>query len=160
MRLFLHNLTLYETSTRKTILKIFSYLLCHLSFKVLRFLSLDLLASIRRLVLMAYPKSRGCPWVILVPVMTLTAVEFMAWRRQGALELTIVHKGGSPSLAPRLTTMIDLLLSFSSSAASEVVDLTSLTSKLLVSSPEDIFPVETPFFGNNDLQLQKISSKR
>ena len=144
--------------SRKTILKIFSYLLCHLSFKVLRFLSLDLLASIRRLVLMAYPKSRGCPWVILVPVMTLTAVEFMAWRRQGALELTIVHKGGSPSLAPRLTTMIDLLEpSFSASAASEVV---SLTSKLLVSSPEDIFPVETPFFGNDDLQLQKISSKR
>ena len=98
--------------------------------------------------------------MILVPVMTLTAVEFMAWRRQGALELTIVHKGGSPSLAPRLTTMIDLLLSFSSSAASEVVGSTSLTSKLLVSSPEDIFPVETPFFGNDDLQLQKISSKR
>merc|ERR1712052_20124 len=93
--------------SRKTILKIFSYLLCHLSFKVLRFLSLDLLASIRRLFLMAYPKSRGCPWVILVPVMTLTAVEFMA--RQGAEELTIVHNGGSPSLAPRLTTMIDFV---------------------------------------------------
>ena len=100
---------------------------------------------------MAYPKSRGCPWVILVPVMTLTAVEFMA--RQGAEELTIVHNGGSPSLAPRLTTMIDFVEpSFSAS------DAVSASLDSLVSSREDIFPVEnkagTPFFGNDDLQLQ------
>ena len=110
---------------------------------------------------MAYPKSRGCPWVILVPVITLTAVEFMA--RQGAEELTMVHKGGSPSCAPRLTTMMEgfrlsLALTSDEGATSEL-EGSGRPAVAVASSPDDIFPEDnktgTPFLGNEDLQLQR-----
>ena len=110
---------------------------------------------------MAYPKSRGCPWVILVPVITLTAVEFMA--RQGAEELTMVHKGGSPSCAPRLTTMMEgfrlsLALTSDEGATSEL-EGSGRPAVAVASSPDDIFPeankTGTPFLGNEDLQLQR-----